>query len=122
MNHLTSTLAAIVLAASAIPAVAGQSVKATVNGMVCAFCAQGIEKRLGMLDLGGHDFSFGRQFLWLARYNVRWGIRRSAERDREVHSGIRRVAAILVDRRGARFASVDRQPLPDGSGQQDLLE
>ncbi len=46
MNHLTSTLAAIVLAASAIPAVAGQSVKATVNGMVCAFCAQGIEKTL----------------------------------------------------------------------------
>ena len=49
MNHLTSTVAAIVLAASAIPAVAGQSVKATVNGMVCAFCAQGIEKRLSKL-------------------------------------------------------------------------
>ncbi len=28
---------------------AGESVKVTVNGMVCAFCAQGIEKRLTKL-------------------------------------------------------------------------
>ena len=28
---------------------AAESVKITVNGMVCAFCAQGIEKRLGKL-------------------------------------------------------------------------
>ncbi len=28
---------------------ATESVKVTVNGMVCAFCAQGIEKRLGKL-------------------------------------------------------------------------
>lgn len=28
---------------------AAESVKATVNGMVCAFCAQGIEKRLSKL-------------------------------------------------------------------------
>lgn len=28
---------------------ATESVKITVNGMVCAFCAQGIEKRLGKL-------------------------------------------------------------------------
>jgi copper chaperone CopZ len=28
---------------------AAESVKATVNGMVCAFCAQGIEKRLSRL-------------------------------------------------------------------------
>ena len=28
---------------------AADTVKATVNGMVCAFCAQGIEKRLGKL-------------------------------------------------------------------------
>jgi copper chaperone CopZ len=28
------------------PALAAESIKATVNGMVCAFCAQGIEKTL----------------------------------------------------------------------------
>ncbi|WP_431097617.1 heavy-metal-associated domain-containing protein [Polaromonas aquatica] len=28
---------------------AAESIKATVNGMVCAFCAQGIEKRLSKL-------------------------------------------------------------------------
>ena len=49
MKYLSSTVAAVVLAAAAIPAVAAQSVKATVNGMVCAFCAQGIEKRLSKL-------------------------------------------------------------------------
>ena len=30
-------------------AMAAESVKVTVNGMVCAFCAQGIEKRLSKL-------------------------------------------------------------------------
>lgn len=30
-------------------AFAATSVKATVNGMVCAFCAQGIEKRLSLM-------------------------------------------------------------------------
>ena len=49
MNYLSSTIATVVLAAAAVPAVAAQSVKATVNGMVCAFCAQGIEKRLSKL-------------------------------------------------------------------------
>jgi copper chaperone CopZ len=34
------------LSAMALVAHADTSVKATVNGMVCAFCAQGIEKRL----------------------------------------------------------------------------
>jgi copper chaperone CopZ len=29
---------------------AAETLKATVNGMVCAFCAQGIEKRLTALD------------------------------------------------------------------------
>jgi copper chaperone CopZ len=38
-----------ILAATA-PAFAAQTVKATVNGMVCAFCAQGIEKRLSKMD------------------------------------------------------------------------
>ena len=32
------------------PALAVESVKVTVNGMVCAFCAQGIEKRIAKMD------------------------------------------------------------------------
>lgn len=40
---------AIVLAALSLPALATTSMKATVNGMVCAFCAQGIEKRLSKM-------------------------------------------------------------------------
>ena len=47
MRNLIVSLA--ILAAS-IPALAAQTVKATVNGMVCAFCAQGIEKRLSKMD------------------------------------------------------------------------
>jgi copper chaperone CopZ len=43
------TLIALVLATAGLPALAAESVKATVNGMVCAFCAQGIEKRLSKL-------------------------------------------------------------------------
>jgi mercuric ion binding protein len=39
----------IVLAALSLPALATTSMKATVNGMVCAFCAQGIEKRLSKM-------------------------------------------------------------------------
>ena len=46
---MNRTLATLVLAAAALPAVAAESVKASVNGMVCAFCAQGIEKRLSKL-------------------------------------------------------------------------
>ena len=41
---------AITLALTTLPAAAATSVKATVNGMVCAFCAQGIEKRLSKMD------------------------------------------------------------------------
>ena len=42
--------AALALSAALAPAVqAAESVKATVNGMVCAFCAQGIEKRLSKM-------------------------------------------------------------------------
>ena len=42
---------AVFMPASSIfsTAYAVESVKATVNGMVCAFCAQGIEKRLSKL-------------------------------------------------------------------------
>lgn len=40
---------ATLLAALSLPALATTSMKATVNGMVCAFCAQGIEKRLSKM-------------------------------------------------------------------------
>jgi mercuric ion binding protein len=40
-----STLLALFLS----PAIAVTSMKATVNGMVCAFCAQGIEKRISKM-------------------------------------------------------------------------
>jgi len=46
MNKLIISLA---LALAALPAVATTSIKATVNGMVCAFCAQGIEKRISSM-------------------------------------------------------------------------
>jgi copper chaperone CopZ len=47
MRHITIALA---LAAAALPAFAVETVTATVNGMVCSFCAQGIEKRLSKMD------------------------------------------------------------------------
>jgi copper chaperone CopZ len=43
MNKLIISLA---LSLTALPSLAATSIKATVNGMVCAFCAQGIEKRI----------------------------------------------------------------------------
>lgn len=47
MNSLTPKFLAITLAAVfSSTAWATESIKASVNGMVCAFCAQGIEKRL----------------------------------------------------------------------------
>jgi copper chaperone CopZ len=46
MKKLITLLFTVALAA---PAIAATSVKAAVNGMVCAFCAQGIEKRLSKL-------------------------------------------------------------------------
>ena len=49
MHPIRTTLVAALLAASGASAVAGETLKATVNGMVCAFCAQGIEKRLTKL-------------------------------------------------------------------------
>ncbi len=49
MKHQFQIIAALVLIASAASSFAATSVKATVNGMVCAFCAQGIEKRLSKL-------------------------------------------------------------------------
>lgn len=46
MNKAIVTLA---LALLAVPSFAATSIKATVNGMVCAFCAQGIEKRISSM-------------------------------------------------------------------------
>jgi copper chaperone CopZ len=50
MKHLFTLVAACLMAASA-QAAAPQptTTKLTVNGMVCAFCAQGIEKKLGAM-------------------------------------------------------------------------
>ena len=49
MKTLIDSIAGLALAARALPSFAVDTVKATVNGMVCAFCAQGIEKRLSKL-------------------------------------------------------------------------
>ena len=48
-TYFSSLAAALAIATLPLPTLAATSVKATVNGMVCAFCAQGIEKRLGKL-------------------------------------------------------------------------
>lgn len=42
-------LTALLAASLAAPAFAAESIQASVNGMVCAFCAQGIEKRLSKM-------------------------------------------------------------------------
>ena len=47
MRNIIVSLAVL---AAALPAFAANSVKATVNGMVCAFCAQGIEKTIAKMD------------------------------------------------------------------------
>ena len=49
MKSLVRIVSVAALAAATLPAFAANSVKATVNGMVCAFCAQGIEKRLSKM-------------------------------------------------------------------------
>jgi copper chaperone CopZ len=49
-RHSLFALSALCLAALTVPAYAGTSIKATVNGMVCAFCAQGIEKRISKME------------------------------------------------------------------------
>lgn len=45
-NTIATTALALALAVTALPSFAANTLKVTVNGMVCAFCAQGIEKRL----------------------------------------------------------------------------
>ncbi len=47
MKKFIITLA---LAIAALPSLAATSMKVTVNGMVCAFCAQGIEKRIAKMS------------------------------------------------------------------------
>ena len=49
MKNLVQFATALVLATAGSASFAATTVKATVNGMVCAFCAQGIEKRLSKL-------------------------------------------------------------------------
>lgn len=49
VTKLLKPFLAAALAIAGFSAQAATSVKATVNGMVCAFCAQGIEKRLSKL-------------------------------------------------------------------------
>jgi copper chaperone CopZ len=49
MKHHSQLFAALVLVGATASSFATTSVKASVNGMVCAFCAQGIEKRLSKL-------------------------------------------------------------------------
>ena len=46
MNKLLISLA---LALATLPLFDATSIQATVNGMVCAFCAQGIEKRISSM-------------------------------------------------------------------------
>ena len=49
MNKLLISLACAATLAAATSAHAVETAKFTVNGMVCAFCAQGIEKRVSAL-------------------------------------------------------------------------
>jgi copper chaperone CopZ len=49
MKRIFITLTTLALSLAGTAAFATTSVKATVNGMVCAFCAQGIEKRLSKM-------------------------------------------------------------------------
>ena len=48
MKSIRTVILAALMGA-AMPAFAAESLKATVNGMVCAFCAQGIEAKLSKL-------------------------------------------------------------------------
>jgi copper chaperone CopZ len=47
---MRNIIISLAFAAACLPAVAAQNLKATVNGMVCAFCAQGIEKSIARMD------------------------------------------------------------------------
>jgi copper chaperone CopZ len=47
---MKNTLIALAIGLGALPSFASTTLRATVNGMVCAFCAQGIEKRISKMD------------------------------------------------------------------------
>ena len=47
---MKKTIIALVMGIAATSSMAANTVKVTVNGMVCAFCAQGIEKRISKMD------------------------------------------------------------------------
>ncbi len=47
---MRNIIVSLAITMAALPAFAANSVKATVNGMVCAFCAQGIEKTISKMD------------------------------------------------------------------------
>lgn len=49
MNTFAKLIVGALITGTATASFAATSMKATVNGMVCAFCAQGIEKRLSAL-------------------------------------------------------------------------
>lgn len=49
MKKTTITTIMLGLAFTALPSFAANTLKVTVNGMVCAFCAQGIEKRIAKM-------------------------------------------------------------------------
>lgn len=47
---MRNIIVSVAVVLTTLPAFAANSVKATVNGMVCAFCAQGIEKTISKMD------------------------------------------------------------------------
>lgn len=47
---MRNIIVSLAIAVAAVPVFAATSLKATVNGMVCAFCAQGIEKSISKMD------------------------------------------------------------------------
>lgn len=47
---MRNIIVSLATAMAVLPAFAANSVKATVNGMVCAFCAQGIEKTIMKME------------------------------------------------------------------------
>jgi periplasmic mercuric ion binding protein len=53
MRIIHTLFVAVALAATTAQAADGGTVKLSVNGMVCAFCAQGIEKRLEKMPQTG---------------------------------------------------------------------
>lgn len=49
MKNTITAILTLALAFTALPSFAANTMKITVNGMVCAFCAQGIEKRISKM-------------------------------------------------------------------------